>query len=213
MLRYSLVVPVLTAALIAQPATGRDRQAVQTDAQRQVDAVDVIATPASDLNLRKDEIPAVLVAAQQAPYGKTGLRTCAQIGTAVTALDDALGDDFDMPPGDAEKISAGRIAQSAVGSLIPFRGIIREISGANAHERRLTLAVQAGLARRAFLKGYGEARGCPYPARVATQKDVARMVLAAKTRALAAADKAKSGKDKPADQPGFVSQPVVQKVD
>jgi hypothetical protein len=65
-------------------------------------------------------------------------------------------------------MSPGRVAQSVVGSLIPFRGVIREISGANAHDRALREAVIAGVARRSFLKGIGQARGCRYPARSAT---------------------------------------------
>ena len=55
-----------------------------------------------------------------------------------------------------------------VGSFIPFRGLIREISGANEQERKLQLAIYAGSTRRSFLKGVGYQRGCPWPARPAT---------------------------------------------
>ncbi len=126
---------------------------------------DAALTPVSDLNLKKDEIPALLIAAQTRPYDLTGLRQCNRLTVAVSELDTMLGPDLDLPQEERERITAGRVAQAAVGAFIPFRGLIREISGANAHERRLQAAIVAGSARRAFLKGYGEARGCKYPAR------------------------------------------------
>ncbi|MGG2005328.1 hypothetical protein [Novosphingobium resinovorum] len=51
-----------------------------------------------------------------------------------------------------------------VASFIPFRGLIREVSGANAQDRKVNAAIQAGLTRRGFLKGVGSAKGCRYPA-------------------------------------------------
>jgi hypothetical protein len=62
------------------------------------------------------------------------------------------------------------MAQSVVGSLMPFRGIVREISGANDQRRKVQAAIEAGYARRAFLKGVGQERGCRYPARSATRE-------------------------------------------
>lgn len=142
-------------------------------AERDLTAVDVAATPMSDLNLRKSEIPALLITAQEKPYDMTGLSRCSQIAAAVGELDAMLGDDLDMPRTARNWPSAGRLAQWAVGSFIPFRGAIRELSGANLQERRIQAAVQAGLARRAFLKGSGQAKGCRYPASAATPEHIA----------------------------------------
>lgn len=149
---------------------------------RSVSAGDVAATPATDLNLRRDEIPPLLLAAQERPYDVAGLRRCSQIQSAVRDLDAMLGDDVDLHPDGRERVTAGRVAQSVVGSFIPFRGVIREISGANQQERRLQAAIMAGVARRSFLKGVGEARGCRYPARSAPPQ-----VTAARARAERAA--------------------------
>jgi hypothetical protein len=135
---------------------------------REVNAVDVATTPMTDLNIRKAEIPQLLVDAQASPYAVRGLGRCAQIISAVGEFDAILGDDVDLPAEPGRRVSPGRVAQSVVGSFIPFRGIIRELSGANAQDRQVQAAIQAGVARRAFLKGYGEARGCRYPARSAT---------------------------------------------
>lgn len=159
-----------------EPAQATTPQTPATQApitQREPTAVDVIATPATDLNLRKGEIPPLLLAAQGDPYGLAGLRRCADLAGAVGQLDAVLGDDLDVAQTDDHRPGAGTVAQSLVGSFIPFRGLIREISGANEQQRRLQEAIYAGTARRAFLKGVGLQRGCAWPARPATPEMLA----------------------------------------
>ncbi|MBC2666240.1 hypothetical protein H7F51_11995 [Novosphingobium flavum] len=177
-------------ALAATPALA-DPQPDKPITRREPNAVDVIATPATDLNLKKDEIPPVLLAAEAAPYALAGLRRCPEIAAEVRRIDAVLGDDFDLGQSTAAKVSAGKVAQSVVGSFIPFRGVIRELSGANAQERRVQLAIYAGSARRAFLKGVGLQRGCPWPARPAPPGVVER---------IARENSAKAGPSAP-DQP------------
>lgn len=137
-------------------------------AEKDVTARDVAATPVTDLNLRKGEIPPVLTSAMQQAYDLRGISNCQQIASAIGELDAELGDDVDLPQTSERRTSSGRLAQSVVGSFIPFRGVIREMSGASGRDRTLQAAVLAGVARRAFLKGTGQARGCRYPARAAT---------------------------------------------
>ena len=197
LLRAALLAPCV---LFALPATASGQTTppetpapARPMSDKKVTAVDVIATPAGDLNLRKGKIPALLDAAVDDPYTLAGLRTCAQISVAVSQLDAILGPDRDIPADRAEKLSVGRVAQSAVGSFIPFRGIIREVSGANSHQRKIADAVEAGTARRSFLKGYGQARGCAYPAREITPAALAALEAQA-ARDKAALDKAKQDK-------------------
>ncbi len=156
-------------ALLASPALAGDPDdADKPVMQKDVTARDVVSTPATDLNLKKDEIPALLTAAEQRPYTLRGLDTCRQLATEIGKFDAALGDDVDVPQTEGRRTTPGRVAQSVVGSFIPFRGIIREISGANNHDRALRSAILAGVARRSFLKGIGQGKGCRYPARSAT---------------------------------------------
>jgi hypothetical protein len=176
---------------------------------RNVTMGDAAVTPVSDLGLKKGEIPDLLIAAQQKPYDLGGLGRCNQIAGAIGELDRLLGDDIDLPEG-AEKGGAGRVAQAAIGSFIPFRGLIREVSGASSHERRMQEAITAGMARRAFLKGYGQARGCRYPARAATLAEWNARLAAAPPTDDKGGKKARDLEGKP---PKFVSQPVVQKTD
>ena len=167
-----LIIAALAVAAMPAPALAAGQDKPITD--RDVDAVDVATTPMSDLNLRKDKIPQVLIDAQARPYDLRGLKKCKALVRSVGELDDILGGDLDLPQEQRDRISAGRVAKSVVGSFIPFRGIIREISGANDQQRRVQDAIEAGLARRGFLKGVGQARGCPYPARPATRDDIER---------------------------------------
>lgn len=156
--------PALAAAAPDKPIT-----------QREPSAVDVIATPATDLNLKKDEIPAILLAAQTDPYGLKGLRGCAALAAEVSRLDGVLGEDIDIAQAPGGRTSAGKVAQQVIGGFIPFRGLIRELSGASEQERRLQLAIYAGSARRSFLKGIGLQRGCDWPARPATPRILAEI--------------------------------------
>ena len=46
-------------------------------------------------------------------------------------------------------------------NILPFRSIIRHLSGANAHQKQLATAYEAGKLRRAYLKGFAEDRFGP----------------------------------------------------
>ena len=158
-----------------------------------VRATDVMLSPLSDVNMRKKPLPPVLVAALADPYDLKGLKSCAGFTTAINGLDAALGDDIDVAydKTDQERMGngAGVIAKSLIGSFIPFRGVLREVSGANAQQRAWDRALYAGSVRRAFLKGMGQSKGCAYPAAPASPQVVA--MLAAKREADRAAKKVK----------------------
>lgn len=188
-MRVALPFAVVSVVFATHPATA---QTVVDPAN--IRASDVMLSPLSDVNIRKRAIPPALVAALANPYDLKGLKTCAGYTTAIMDLDVALGDDIDVATGqktDMENVgnSAGVIAKSVIGSFIPFRGVIREVSGANAQQRAWDRALYAGSVRRAFLKGMGQSKGCAYPAAPATPQVVA--MLGAKREAERAARKAK----------------------
>jgi len=123
-----------------------------------------IATqPVRDVGVAKTKFPPPLVEAAQNPYALKGIKTCKQIAAAHLALSDVLGPD--LTAGQVAKENrAGKLAeaggQTIVNSLIPFRGLVREISGAAPAQRRLNRAIDAGYARRGFLRGIHQQRGC-----------------------------------------------------
>lgn len=159
--------PLPLAALIALASAAALPAHAQVMAEP--DAVEVAKTPLRDLNIDGRDIPEVLKAAAENPYAANGLSRCNAIVSQIAALDTVLGADYDLAQGKGnDRISEGRIGQSVVGSVIPFRGILREVTGAAENDRALRAAYTAGMARRAFLKGLGMGKGCAYPARPRT---------------------------------------------
>ena len=210
-----LILPVSAFAQNAKPAENKPIEAKEADkpvSDREPSMGDAMATPASDLNLKKDTIPPLLLTAQERPYTLVGLRRCPEIAAAVGELDAVLGPDVDLPADAKGRVTAGRVAQAAVGSFIPFRGLIREISGANEQERKIQAAVQAGVARRAYLKGVGEARGCRYPARSAGAADIAALVAPPAQAQAEAKPERKPSRKQRSKGVTFTAEPVVQPV-
>lgn len=170
----SLLKPILSAfgALLLVPpvaAAAHQQQGESPAPPKPVNsapnAEQIATTPLSDLNIKKDGVPAVLEAALADPYTLAGVKGCAGLRSAINALTAVLGPDADTARKKGKVLVPGRVAQDLVGGLIPFRGVVREITGANAEQRHLQQTIYAGFARRGFLKGVGLSRGCSYPAR------------------------------------------------
>ncbi len=164
-------------------------------------------TPLNDLNLSKDEIPPILLAAANDPYISEGLESCRSIESAISDLDAALGPDMDVALAQGDRLSTGRMAKSVVASFIPFRGILREISGAADQERTYRAAIYGGAVRRGFLKGLGQQKGCAYPARPA----FARVEMTTRGNAAPNRKKEVLAAAEPSS-PAFVSEPMVQAI-
>ncbi len=147
-------------------------------------------TPLSDLNLKKVDIPPVLLEARQNPYAVPEPSDCAALIKQVEALNAALGADLDKPIAKSEGSMAQRgsdeaedaafdaLRRTAEGA-VPFRGWVRKLSGAESYAKSVTAALVAGNVRRAYLKGIGQAKNCPAPARP-LQPTAAAAVIAAK---------------------------------
>lgn len=129
--------------------------------------VDAAATPLSDLNVVRAEIPATLAAARRQPYAMPADAGCDTLLAEVRALDEVLGPDLDTPATAANPGLIERGGDAAVGAVrnaaenvVPFRGWVRKLSGAERYARDVAAAIAAGTVRRAFLKGVGSARAC-----------------------------------------------------
>jgi hypothetical protein len=126
-------------------------------------AGNIVRQPARDVGIEKEKIPEVLQAAVEDPYAPLPSRSCRSLNIAVGELNAVLGEDFTVGA-ETNEDRAGKIAEavgrSIVNSLIPFRGLVREISGAGPAERRLQAAVTAGVARRGYLRGLASAKDC-----------------------------------------------------
>jgi hypothetical protein len=134
-----------------------------------------VTSPLSDFNLIRVEISPELNAAMKGPYLMPIDKTCEGIAAEVSALDRIIGPDLDALSGNkiAGLFEQGQseLSNAAIGALrstvegvIPFRSWIRRFSGADRHSKDVTAALAAGVVRRAFLKGLGQASGCVAPA-------------------------------------------------
>jgi hypothetical protein len=98
----------------------------------------------------------------QAPYAPPEPRSCQEVARQLAELDAILGPDVDaLANGDEDMV--GEWAKGAIRGLVPYRGVVRFLTGASKKERALAAAVLAGTARRGYLKAVRESLGCPAP--------------------------------------------------
>ncbi|MCE7795742.1 hypothetical protein LWE61_04125 [Sphingobium sufflavum] len=176
-----LMLPLLAfgTALPAQPSASPSASRADKDAPRDRDGKDdgdekrnedgtvkrageIATQPVRDVGLSKKKIPPILESASAAPYARPAGK-CAAISAELARLNDALGPDFGQPK-KKKGSTGGNLAaaggEMVVNTFIPFRGLVREVSGAAAADRRLQAAVNAGIARRGYLRGVADIRGC-----------------------------------------------------
>lgn len=136
-----------------------------------------VTQPLSDVNIKRREVPPVLAAIRDNPYSLDGIGNCNDLIDAVVQLDAVLGADFDQVSTanrtQKRRETASRLAGGLVSSLIPFRALVREASGANKSEDAFRAAIYAGVVRRGYLKGYGQQRRCRPPGRPLTGQEQA----------------------------------------
>jgi hypothetical protein len=127
--------------------------------------------PLNDLNLVRADFPEILEHAKQQPYLVPTDHSCSALTLEVGKLDEVLGADIDAPVtenkpsllergGDVGKDSAIDALQRTTEGLIPFRGWVRKLTGAERYAKHVSAAITAGSIRRAFLKGVGASQGC-----------------------------------------------------
>lgn len=136
--------------------------------------VDAILSPARDLNLRRTPIPDGLKKIEQV-YLDIPLKKCKVIAREILELNEILGKDDDEPDTSIDPTLSTQVGEqtakrtldliaSTTTSLLPARGVFRQVTGAARHEKEVRAAYQRGAQRRSYLKGVGQANGCKYPA-------------------------------------------------
>lgn len=173
-----LATALFAAPLLCMTAMAQDQTAPTTDKEADGQAptspaadtdgrpvTDIVNQPLRDLNLKKMEIPAALQTAFAAPYSNVGLKNCRAIKAEIDTLEAALGPDFDKAPMMSDRTRAANTAIGVGGRLLsgfimPFRGVVREVTGSAEAERDYNAAAAAGLTRRGYLKGLAQSRKC-----------------------------------------------------
>ncbi|MCE2927876.1 MAG: hypothetical protein LW823_09600 [Rickettsiales bacterium] len=143
-------------------------------------AVEAAQSPLVDLNIKKQDIPEPLTLIAGNPYGMDGKPKCKHIQEEIATLDELLGADAhyssdgklslnqeDAP--DYVKDGAGMLQKEAIGfvagkaSIIPFRSIVRKVTGADKHSKAVARAYESGKIRRAYLRGVSFSMKCKTP--------------------------------------------------
>jgi hypothetical protein len=126
-----------------------------------------VTTPLNDLNLVNAPIPEALAQAQRGPYATPADTSCPALAANVRTLDEVLGPDLDAPASDSNPSLIERGSNLAVGAVqktaegvVPFRGWVRKLSGAERYSKQVAAAIAAGTVRRAYLKGISQAKNC-----------------------------------------------------
>lgn len=175
-----LAVLILSSALVGPPALAQPDQdpdskpdsRVKTTPQANRESLKGAAqAPLRDLNVIRTQVPDILVQTMADPYARPKTKKCSELIALIQPLNDALGADIDTPATVEEQGMVDRSRPVALGAVagvasdvIPFRGVIRQLSGAAKHDEYVQSAIIAGYTRRAYLKGIGEVRGCRPPA-------------------------------------------------
>lgn len=149
---------LLFAALMTGCATTERGEFAGDDTE---DLQAAVTGPVNDIGFNDIEIPEYL-ANMGNPYA-TQPSTCSALNSEVARLNSLLGADLNIAEDEDARKEQNRLnaTRNTVGSvLIPFRGVVRAISGASKNERLAREAYERGLVRRAYLKGRAEVLGC-----------------------------------------------------
>lgn len=128
-------------------------------------------SPLEDLGVRKRKIPDQLKALTDNPYVHPDAKVeCDVIRTEYAALDGILGPEMGKPKAalsaTEQYMNTGTdmVQDAVIGaiksqvSIIPMRSVVRRLTGANSHDKQVAKATEAGKLRRAYLRGYAEAK-------------------------------------------------------
>ena len=139
--------------------------------ERRDDFDSAAQSPVEDLNLKQVAIPEVLERSLINPYDLRTLDRCVALAAEVQRLDAALGADKDEPPQpdnrpieEKRENTAAGVLRAGVEAITPYRGIVRFVSGADAHDKKMQDSIEAGFERRGFLKAHAMDMNCPPPA-------------------------------------------------
>ena len=130
-----------------------------------------LQAPLEDLNLKREEIPTVLLQARANPYDARNMNRCTNIRAEIARLDEVLGPDSDAPPSEDGSYMSEQAADAAadatldavrdtVTDFIPGRSWVRRLTGAHRHSQEVQASIRAGEQRRGFLKGMALQRNC-----------------------------------------------------
>lgn len=160
------VLSIVSALGVVEPARAeRQQKPPQTSAEANTDNLgSAVVAPLRDINMMRSEIPDLLKKAVANPYAPPAMG-CDPLRAEIDQLDAVLGDDYDDRRADKKEDEAlskpvlGVVA-STITDVIPMRGWVRRLTGAERHDQAVRDAIKAGFVRRGYLKGLQKAGTC-----------------------------------------------------
>jgi hypothetical protein len=166
----ALAQPAQTLAQPPAQAPPAEGQLENPDRSGTANVQNAASAPLHDMNLVRQKIPTILLAALADPYARPSPTNCRTISDQIRQLTEALGGDFDEPDNPQNPSLTTRrgvalaVVHGASELLLPFAGFVRTLSGAQKHDELVVEVITAGSVRRGYLKGLGESHGCLPPA-------------------------------------------------
>jgi hypothetical protein len=118
---------------------------------------EAVVQPLADLSLLRADVSPELGAAAAEPYRPAA--DCGAIAAELADLDARLGPDVDAPARPATAAGfAGDVVTGA--ASLPFRGVVRRLSGAHKRDRAAAAVVLGAMVRRGYLKGARDTLRC-----------------------------------------------------
>jgi hypothetical protein len=128
----------------------------------------------SGVGLTGADVPQLLKDIKADPYKAPGNPVCDTVPLEIREISDLIGPDLDAQATSDDRSLASRGADVARG-LVPYRGVVRFVTGANKKDEELHEAIMAGYARRGFLRGVQMNLKChPEPTPVADPAPAAK---------------------------------------
>lgn len=112
----------------------------------------------SGLGVTGPDMPDLLARIQADPYAPPREPGCEGVSAELVELEAILGPDVDIPK--EQTSNASSAVGGAIKSLIPYRGVVRLVTGAGKKEQALVDASMAGSARRGYLRGLQASMSC-----------------------------------------------------
>ena len=154
----------LGAGAASAASAEKQQKAPQTSAEANTDNLgSAVVAPLRDINVVRSEIPALLKKAVADPYAPPATG-CGPLKAEIDQLDAVLGDDYDDPKDDDKGEGVSKpvlgVVASTITDVIPMRGWVRRLTGAERHDQQVREAIKAGFVRRGYLKGLYNAGTC-----------------------------------------------------
>jgi hypothetical protein len=115
------------------------------------------------IGLSGAEVPQYLKDVKADPYKAPAAPACQSVPAEIQQINDLIGPDLDAAADNKDKSLVAR-GEGVARSLVPYRGVVRFVTGANKKDDELREAIMAGYARRGFLRGVELNLKCNQPA-------------------------------------------------